>query len=175
MLQFINAAMDIMGFSKDEQREIYEVTCACLHSSNLELIEITADECKLDRDNQHLDAVVSLLGVDMNNLNEALCYFNIVAGKEKHRRSLPKFKVEKGIEALIKATYGSLFNYLVKKINESITVDGGSANGRRKGSRGPTKASSIGVLDIFGFESFQVNSFEQLCINYCKYTFCHSK
>jgi myosin heavy subunit len=76
----------------------------------------------------------------------------------------------KGLEALLKATYGALFNYLVSRINDSISFQRESdMDGEGSYASNPSldPAASIGVLDIFGFESFQINSFEQLCINYC--------
>jgi myosin-5 len=71
---------------------------------------------------------------------------------------------------LMKATYSALFDYIVKTINSSITVqevkNGSKREGGQKGAF-RSHSSFIGVLDIFGFESFKTNSFEQLCINYC--------
>jgi myosin-5 len=60
-------------------------------------------------------------------------------------------------EALIKAAYGAAFDFIVEKVNASIQ-DRTQANGKQE--------ASIGVLDIFGFETFEINSFEQICINY---------
>eukprot|EP00957_Ditylum_brightwellii_P011153 845070-Ditylum_brightwellii.AAC.1 len=96
-------AMDTMGFAPEEQKDILAITCAVLHSSNLTFNSLSADESEIDRENPHLEPVLSLMGFTAENLNRALCYFSIVAGKEKHTRSLPKQKAEKGTEALIKA------------------------------------------------------------------------
>ena len=164
-------AMEIIGFQQSEQDDIFAVTSAMLHASNLGFNSLSADESEIDRDNEHLEAVLGLMGVTADALNRALCYFSIMAGKEKHVRSLPKAKAEKGIEALIKTTYGALFTYIVGRINASITVKD-AAGADNKPARGRSasatkRAASIGVLDIFGFESFKHNSFEQLCINYC--------
>jgi myosin-5 len=74
----------------------------------------------------------------------------------------------KAVEAFIKTTYSALFNYIVKKINSFITVvEVSSEHDAGHASITTTNTASIGVLDIFGFESFDRNSFEQLCINYC--------
>jgi hypothetical protein len=76
-------------------------------------------------------------------------------------------KAEKGLEALIKATYGALFTHLVEKINGSIAFKDTTTEDEEPIDEWSKPVASIGVLDIFGFESFMVNSFEQLCINYC--------
>lgn len=167
--QDLRGAMETMGFSESERKDVLGVTCAVLHFSNLTFNSISADESEIDRDNGHLEPVLDLFGVTADALNQALCYFSIQAGKEKHTRSLPKQKAEKGTEALIKATYGALFSFIVNRINQSITVKDakkGKGGGPARGAV-TKKAATIGVLDIFGFESFKVNSFEQLCINYC--------
>eukprot|EP00584_Thalassiosira_punctigera_P017824 CAMPEP_0172562712 /NCGR_PEP_ID=MMETSP1067-20121228/98149_1 /TAXON_ID=265564 ORGANISM="Thalassiosira punctigera, Strain Tpunct2005C2" /NCGR_SAMPLE_ID=MMETSP1067 /ASSEMBLY_ACC=CAM_ASM_000444 /LENGTH=147 /DNA_ID=CAMNT_0013352999 /DNA_START=1 /DNA_END=441 /DNA_ORIENTATION=- len=77
-------------------------------------------------------------------------------------KNLSASQAEKALEATVKATYGSLFAYIVARINRSIEVQGGE-----DGNHGSSDVATIGVLDIFGFESFENNSFEQLCINYC--------
>ena len=140
-----------------------EIMSALLHASNLSFERIGEVECALEMDNPHLDYVVDLLGITKEALNQALCYYEITIGGtgwkggETHKRVLSQEQAEKGVQALIKATYGAMFNHLVKRINESVAGDCGT---KRRGSE---KEASIGILDIFGFESFQVNSFEQLC------------
>ena len=151
-------AMDVMGFPVEEQESIMSITSACLHFSNIEVEAITADESKLVADGTHLEAVISLIGTTYDELNRAICYFSIMAGKETHVRSLGQAKAERGVMGLFKAMYGAMFNAIVQRVNSSITVGTSRAN---------KAASFIGVLDIFGFESFKVNSFEQLCINFC--------
>jgi len=164
--QDLTDAMDTMGFVETEQTSILTVTCALLHASNLTMNALSADECEIDKGNIHLDVFLSLMGFTTEALNQALCYFSIKAGKESHTRSLPKLKAEKGLEAFVKAVYGALFDHIVQRINSSITVK--SDGKKRGGSRADNLiAATIGVLDIFGFESFKTNSFEQLCINYC--------
>lgn len=164
--QDLTDAMDTVGFTDTEQTDILTVICALLHASNLTMNALSADECEIDKENVHLDVFLSLMGFTSEALNQALCYFSIKAGKESHTRSLPKLKAEKGLEAFVKAVYGALFDLIVQRINSSITV---KSDGKKRGGSQADKsiAATIGVLDIFGFESFKTNSFEQLCINYC--------
>jgi myosin-5 len=157
-------AMDTMGFSKDEQTDIFSLVCALLHASNLTFKSITADESEIDMENEHMNAFLNLMGLTGEDLNRALCYFSIVAGREKHQRSNSKEKAEKGLLALIKTTYGALFTHVVKRVNDCIAI---FHSNTKQGIDHTAAAASIGVLDIFGFESFKTNSFEQLCINYC--------
>jgi len=161
--QDLLVAMETMDFSKEEQTDIISITCALLHSSNLTLNSVTADESEIDRENIHLEAFLSLMGLTADDLNRALCYFSITAGREKHVRSNSKEKAEKGLLALIKATYGALFTHVVKRVNDSIAT----FHSKKSREDHTAASASIGVLDIFGFESFKTNSFEQLCINYC--------
>ena len=156
-------AMSVMGFQKEEQLDVFGVTCALLHASNIAFEKIGEVECTLE-DSSHLDYVLDLLGITKEGLNHALCYHEIVVRGETHKKVLSVEQASKGVEALIKATYGTMFIYLVRRINASVS---GGSNASAKGKRGSSSEASIGILDIFGFESFQINSFEQLCINYC--------
>eukprot|EP00804_Cyclotella_cryptica_P005963 CCRYP_000224-RB/>CCRYP_000224-RB protein AED:0.01 eAED:0.01 QI:97/1/1/1/1/1/2/2451/1530 len=163
-------AMTVMGFTRDEQIDVFAVTAALLHASNLTFKKIGEQECALE-DSFHLDCVADLLGISKEGLNQALCYYEIgVVRGEAHRKVLSTEQAKKGVDALIKATYGTMFVYLVGRIN--VSVSGGEIRGKISGgvmdrSGGSPIEASIGILDIFGFESFQKNSFEQLCINYC--------
>jgi myosin-5 len=176
-------ALTVMKFEPEEISQIFQTTAGILHASNLQFRAAAAngspttttagttisvdDACQLDRNNVHLEPVCSLLGISVDALEDALCRCVLQAGHTEVTRSLNVEQAANGLEALLKETYGALFGYLVQKINQQIAVT-------------PTSTSSsfpqyccdatIGVLDIFGFESFTVNSFEQLCINYCNET-----
>eukprot|EP00986_Skeletonema_menzelii_P010748 scaffold5364_cov156-Skeletonema_menzelii.AAC.11 len=170
-------AMTVMGITTIEQHSVFAVCCALLHASNLSFADIGEVECALETENPHLGYVVDLLGITRDGLNKALCYYEITVGGrggkggETHRKELSQAQAKKGVEALIKTTYGAMFKYLVDRINISIAGDATCNNGGESPSRSnrqnKERGGTIGILDIFGFESFQVNSFEQLCINYC--------
>jgi myosin-5 len=156
------AAMRTLGFDPDMQMDIFGVTTAFLHASNLEFVAISDDSSKVDDSNPHLEPVLKLLGLEKNAFQSALCEFDIEAGSMSYTRHVNKALAKKGLKALIKATYGAMFSFIAQKINKRIDC-------KSTGSlmHGTNKAASIYVLDIFGFESFPKNSFEQLCINYC--------
>jgi len=164
-------ALEVMGFTSEHQNDVFSIASAVLHLSNLTINPIKGgEECEIDTQNEHLEPILELLGVTLENLNQAICYFKIEARGQSYTRAVQKDKAEKGLEALIKATYSAMFDYIVKTINASITVKkktGGGEEGGKRASRGDSRSAVIGVLDIFGFESFKTNSFEQLCINYC--------
>jgi myosin-5 len=183
--QELVAALTVMKFDDEEIIQIFQTTAGILHASNLQFRSVAAatttsptssasaamttsvdDACQLDRNNVHLEPVCSLLGISVDALEDALCRCVLQAGHTVVTRSLNVEQAANGLEALLKETYGALFGYLVQKINQQIAV-----------SPAPPSSSlrcccdaTIGVLDIFGFESFNVNSFEQLCINYCNET-----
>eukprot|EP00957_Ditylum_brightwellii_P144475 11005106-Ditylum_brightwellii.AAC.2 len=109
------------------------------------------------------------MGVSSQILNKALCTSTIEARGEKLIKNKTVQQATKALEALIKATYGALFKYIVELVNESITVKQSYEDDDVANWRG-NRLAVIGLLDIFGFERFAVNSFEQLCINYCNET-----
>jgi myosin-5 len=163
-------AMDTMGFTSDEKEHILSTTCALLHLSNLTFLEVSADDCRLDSRNPSLRAVTTLLGVTAEELEGALCFttMNISAAGESLRKTLSQLKATKALEALLKATYGAIFKFLVQRINSLIACDKRKLAAKSSHSNDDiSNTSFIGLLDIFGFESFDHNSFEQLCINYC--------
>ncbi|GAX27212.1 hypothetical protein FisN_13Lh232 [Fistulifera solaris] len=169
----LRAALAAMGFTLEEMQSVFGVTAAIMHASNLNFIDTGDDTSALDENNVHLQPVCHLFGVTEEELNAALTSFTITAGRSQVQRAMNAEQAEKGLQALLKTTYGALFTYLVQRINESIAFrKRKNGNEETTGERdlkssilGP--AAKIGVLDIFGFESFQTNSFEQLCINFC--------
>ena len=145
-----------MGFNEKNQENIFEIICALLHASNTTFTSTSGEDSELSLDNVHLTPTTTLLGVTLESFGNALCKYYLNVGKERHQCRQPKHKAEKCLEALMKAVYSALFEYLVNEINFCVN------------SKHPrNQLAHIGVLDIFGFESFKKNSFEQLCINYC--------
>mmetsp|Transcript_2688 Transcript_2688/g.3804 ORF Transcript_2688/g.3804 Transcript_2688/m.3804 type:complete len:1300 (-) Transcript_2688:51-3950(-) len=167
----LKRAMKTMGFNAENQWQIFEIVSALLHLSNISFNQNAEEECTLDEKNPSLVAAITLLGVKKDSLERALCCVVLEAGGEKVVRKLDLGQTVKALEALLKATYASLFGYLVRRINtciqgRSIITYLAQAE-ETKCVEGAEAAAFIGVLDIFGFESFARNSFEQLCINYC--------
>jgi len=164
-----------MKFSNHELHSVFCVTAALLHASNLTLVESPHEEsCSLDTTNVHLTPVCHLLGVTPEDLERALCQQTIVIRHDETvTRTLNLDKAVKCLEALLKAIYGALFEYLVHRINDIVAYrhPDEEEEGQSEPRHDPNRpVASVRVLDIFGFESFHVNSFEQLCINYCNET-----
>ncbi|CAA0814367.1 Myosin-11 [Striga hermonthica] len=149
-------AMDIVGISKAEQEAIFRVVAAILHLGNIDFgkgKEIDSSTPKDDKAKFHLQTAAELLMCDPVALEDALCKRVMVTPEEVIKRSLDPHSAAVSRDGLAKATYSRLFDWLVDKINNSIGQDANSK-------------SLIGVLDIYGFESFKNNSFEQFCINF---------
>lgn len=149
-------AMITMGFSPETIQSLMRLVVAILYAGNMTFIPSRDGEsCTLDSTDD-ARACANLLGITFEGLAAALTSRTILAGEETLIKALTIEEASKALEALMKAVYGAAFDYIVEKVNESI-VDHENCN---------QSVASIGVLDIFGFESFQKNSFEQICINY---------
>jgi len=149
-------AMKTVGFTKVEELELFSVASALLHASNLSFVS-TGESCTINRACSSFRPFITLLGVNAEKVSNALTKVKIEARGEVLMKNLDSERAQKTLEALIKTTYEAMFLHIVRQINRFIsTVEVDSQ-----------KVASIGVLDIFGFEAFAVNSFEQLCINYC--------
>lgn len=159
-------ALSTVGFSTTETNQLFSVCCALLHCSNLTFVELNkSGACDLDPSNKSLQYALELLGVSSESCSSALCYSAIEARGEVLLKTLTRQQSTKALEALMQAVYVALFQHIVKKINLSIAVREEESPHHHGGD--DDDMSSIGVLDIFGFESFETNSFEQLCINFC--------
>ncbi|KAF3652096.1 Myosin-7 [Capsicum annuum] len=148
-------AMEIVGISHDEQDAIFRVVAAILHLGNIEFakgIETDASEPKDDKSRFHLKTAAELFMCDEKSLEESMCKRVMVTRDETITKSLDPEAAALSRDALAKIVYSRLFDWIVNKINNSIGQD-------------PDSTLSIGVLDIYGFESFKTNSFEQFCIN----------
>ncbi|KAL7147023.1 hypothetical protein ABFS83_06G080800 [Erythranthe nasuta] len=149
-------AMDIVGISKTEQEAIFRVVAAILHLGNIDFgkgKEIDSSIPKDDKSKFHLKTTAELLMCDPVALEDALCKRVMITPEEVIKRSLDPLSAAVSRDGLAKTLYSRLFDWLVDKINKSIGQDHKSK-------------CLIGVLDIYGFESFKHNSFEQFCINF---------
>ncbi|TVU11936.1 hypothetical protein EJB05_45547 [Eragrostis curvula] len=149
-------AMDIVGISTQEQDAIFRVVAAILHIGNIEFAkgkEVDSSVLKDEKSKFHLETTAELLMCDPGALEDALCKRVMVTPEEVIKRSLDPYNATISRDGLAKTIYSRLFDWLVDKINSSIGQDASSK-------------CLIGVLDIYGFESFKTNSFEQFCINY---------
>ncbi|RZC81334.1 hypothetical protein C5167_043932 [Papaver somniferum] len=149
-------AMDIVGISEKEQDAIFRVVAAILHLGNIEFAkgeEVDSSVPKNDSAKFHLKMTAELLMCDPQVLEDALCKRVMITPEEVIKRSLDPLNATVSRDGLAKTIYSRLFDWLVDKINFSIGQD-------------PNSRSLIGVLDIYGFESFKTNSFEQFCINF---------
>ena len=155
-------SLSTMGFDQDIQKDIIAVVASFLHASNLTFTAPTEESSKVDETSKHLDPVVDLLGLDKDEFNAAMTEYEIEVGNQSFTRQFTIDGAENTLSSFIKGTYGAMFSFIVQTVNKQI--DHKPKVGEPKEL---SKAASISVLDIFGFESFQCNSFEQLCINYC--------
>ncbi|XP_031270661.1 myosin-9 isoform X3 [Pistacia vera] len=149
-------AMDIVGISAKDQEAIFRVVAAILHIGNIVFAkgkEVDSSVPKDDTAKFHLKTAAELLMCDPLALEDALCKRVMITPEEVIKRSLDPQSALISRDGLAKTIYSRLFDWLVDKINSSIGQD-------------PNSKSLIGVLDIYGFESFKNNSFEQFCINF---------
>ncbi|XP_044291458.1 unconventional myosin-VIIb [Varanus komodoensis] len=156
----IRSAMKILMFSDSEHWDISKLLAAILHLGNVEFEAAVCEnlDCCTVLDSAHFSIATKLLEVDSGELHSSLTNHSIIIRGESVSMSLSVAQAADVRDAFVKAIYGFLFLWIVNKINAAIynPPSQDQKNIRR----------SIGLLDIFGFENFNSNSFEQLCINF---------
>ncbi|XP_053696662.1 myosin-VIIa-like [Sabethes cyaneus] len=152
----VRSAMKVLAFSDPEIWSVLSLLAAILHLGNIKYKAITVQNLDAVEVNDNVNAtrVCSLLGVQKNILISALTRRTIFAQGERVVSHISKEQALEARDAFVKAIYGKIFLMIVEKINSAIY------------KHSPKSRISIGVLDIFGFEQFDTNSFEQLCINF---------
>uniref|UniRef100_A0A3Q2VE96 Unconventional myosin-Va-like n=1 Tax=Haplochromis burtoni TaxID=8153 RepID=A0A3Q2VE96_HAPBU len=145
-------SFSLLGIGESDQMEIYQILSAILHLSNVEVKDQSADRCSI-KDDAHLMVFCDLMGVPCEEMAHWLCHRKLKTTTETFVKPVPKINAIYGRDALAKHIYARLFSWIVDSINNALksTVK---------------QHSFIGVLDIYGFETFDINSFEQFCINY---------
>ncbi|KAK4321632.1 hypothetical protein Pmani_007579 [Petrolisthes manimaculis] len=158
----VDKALTNFGLSDSERLAVYTTVAAVLHLGNISFEDNPDDSkggCMISPGSDgSLKTAAALMGVDSTELNQALLSRVMQTSKGGLKGTvimvpLKTYEASGARDALAKAMYSKLFDYIVHRINQSI----------------PFSSSSyyIGILDIAGFEYFPVNSFEQFCINYC--------
>ncbi|XP_058211003.1 myosin-2 isoform X2 [Rhododendron vialii] len=152
--QMLMEALDTVRICKEDQEQAFEMLAAVLWLGNISFhiidnenhVEVVADEA--------VSSAARLMGCTIQRLMSALSTHRIQAGKDSVAKKLMLQQAIDRRDALAKFIYSSLFGWLIEEINKLLAM-GKLSSGR-----------SISILDIYGFESFQKNSFEQFCINY---------
>ncbi|XP_018368033.1 PREDICTED: myosin heavy chain, muscle isoform X3 [Trachymyrmex cornetzi] len=146
-------AFDVLGFTQEEKDDIYKITAAVMHMGGMKFKQRGREEQAEADGTEEGDRVAKLLGCDCADLYKNLLKPRIKVGNEFVTQGRNKDQVAYSVGAMSKAMFDRLFKWLVKKCNETLDT-------KQK------RQHFIGVLDIAGFEIFDFNSFEQLCINF---------
>uniref|UniRef100_A0A3B4EBV1 Unconventional myosin-Va n=1 Tax=Pygocentrus nattereri TaxID=42514 RepID=A0A3B4EBV1_PYGNA len=146
-------AFTLLGINESYQMGLFQVLAAILHLGNVDVKDRDADSSIIPPNNSHLMVFCELMGVAYQDMSHWLCHKKLKTAAETYIKPIPKLQAINARDALAKHIYAKLFNWIVDHVNKALhsTVK---------------QHSFIGVLDIYGFETFEINSFEQFCINY---------
>ncbi|XP_057329278.1 myosin heavy chain, muscle isoform X24 [Microplitis mediator] len=151
--QLTDQAFDVLGFTQEEKDNIYKITASVMHMGGMKFKQRGREEQAEADGTEEGERVAKLLGVDCQDLYKNLLKPRIKVGNEFVTQGRNKDQVAYSVGAMSKAMFDRVFKWLVKKCNETLDT-------KQK------RQHFIGVLDIAGFEIFDFNSFEQLCINF---------
>ncbi|XP_077104329.1 unconventional myosin-Va isoform X2 [Siphateles boraxobius] len=146
-------AFALLGVNESYQMGLFQILASILHLGNVEVKDRDSDSSIIPPNNGHLSVFCELMGVTYQDMSHWLCHKKLKTATETYIKPVPKLQAINARDALAKHIYAKLFNWIVDHVNKSLhsTVK---------------QHSFIGVLDIYGFETFEINSFEQFCINY---------
>ncbi|KAJ8374528.1 hypothetical protein SKAU_G00051080 [Synaphobranchus kaupii] len=149
-------AFTILGVGSDQQMELFRILSAVLHLGNVNIQASGrgGDRSYIDAEDRSLAVFSKLLGVERAQMAHWLCHRRLAVGAEVLVKPMSGQQAGEARDALAKSVYGQLFAWIVRRLNTAL-----------RAQRERPK-SFIGVLDIYGFETFHRNSFEQFCINY---------
>ncbi|XP_044837248.1 myosin heavy chain, skeletal muscle, adult-like [Mauremys mutica] len=148
-----DSAIDILGFSAEEKTAIYKLTGAVMHYGNLKFKQKQREEQAEPDGTEVADKAAYLMNLNSADLLKALCYPRVKVGNEYVTKGQTVQQVHNSVGALGKAVYEKMFLWMVVRINQQLDTK-------------QPRQYFIGVLDIAGFEIFDYNSLEQLCINF---------
>lgn len=151
-------AMDMVGFLEQEQVDMLTILAGILSLGNVVFEPQDSGSMAITGQANHwLNAAMSQLGVDGEKLRQCLLFSRSVTRGESIYRHYTKQQAEDARDSIVKATYARVFGWIVVKINQLLEP--------RTALGIAETLPEIGILDIFGFEHFKVNRYEQLCIN----------
>uniref|UniRef100_A0A670XY62 Myosin heavy chain 3 n=2 Tax=Pseudonaja textilis TaxID=8673 RepID=A0A670XY62_PSETE len=148
-----DTAIDILGFTSEEKVGIYKLTGAVLHYGNMKFKQKPREEQAEPDGAEEADKTAYLMGLNSADLLKALCFPRVKVGNEYVTKGQTVDQVHHAVNALSKSVYEKLFFWMVARINQQLDTK-------------LPRQHFIGVLDIAGFEIFEFNSLEQLCINF---------
>ncbi|XP_054565808.1 myosin-4 isoform X4 [Eptesicus fuscus] len=152
-LMATDSAVDILGFSADEKVAIYKLTGAVMHYGNMKFKQKQREEQAEPDGTEVADKAAYLQSLNSADLLKALCYPRVKVGNEYVTKGQTVQQVYNSVGALAKSVYEKMFLWMVTRINQQLDTK-------------QPRQYFIGVLDIAGFEIFDYNSLEQLCINF---------
>ncbi|XP_066560794.1 myosin-4-like isoform X1 [Amia ocellicauda] len=152
-LMATDEAIDILGFSADEKVGIYKLTGAVMHHGNMKFKQKQREEQAEPDGTEEADKAAYLMGLNSSDLLKNLCYPRVKVGNEFVTKGQSVQQVYNSIGALAKSIYEKMFLWMVVRINHQLDTK-------------QARQHFIGVLDIAGFEIFDFNTLEQLCINF---------
>ncbi|KAF4083247.1 hypothetical protein AMELA_G00137780 [Ameiurus melas] len=155
-LEHTRNALTILGVPPDQQMEVFQILAAVLHLGNVSIQASGrgGERSYINADDKSLVVFSKLMGVDGPQMAHWLCHQRLAVAGELLVKPMSAQKANEARDALAKHVYGQLFTWTVKRLNSAL-----------RAQREQPK-TCIGVLDIYGFETFDRNSFEQFCINY---------
>uniref|UniRef100_A0A8C5SBI5 Myosin heavy chain 3 n=1 Tax=Laticauda laticaudata TaxID=8630 RepID=A0A8C5SBI5_LATLA len=148
-----DTAIDILGFTSEEKVGIYKLTGAVLHYGNMKFKQKPREEQAEPDGTEEADKTAYLMGLNSADLLKSLCFPRVKVGNEFVTKGQTVDQVHHAVNALSKSVYEKLFFWMVARINQQLDTK-------------LPRQHFIGVLDIAGFEIFEFNSLEQLCINF---------
>ena len=149
----MHAALHDLGFTHDQRGQLYTMVAIVLQLGNVNFRDADTGEGAAVATPEQFQLTVDLLQVNREKMLDALTMELVTFGKDQVIRELSRKKAENARNALCAHVYSLAFDWCVRKINDAIAQPEGEVH------------RCIGVLDIFGFENFDLNSFPQLCIN----------
>ncbi|XP_060792081.1 unconventional myosin-Vb isoform X2 [Neoarius graeffei] len=153
-LQKTREALTMLGVKEIHQMSIFKIIASILHLGNVDIVsERDGESCHIARNDPHLCHFCELLGVEQDQMENWLCRRKLATATETYVKSMSRAQAANARDALAKHIYAHLFDWIVEHVNKALHTTS-------------KQHSFIGVLDIYGFETFEINSFEQFCINY---------